>query len=193
MRRLLPAILLSVALHLLLIMALGFRNSPDNDDASVRSSWRRLDSTLVMVGRASAQVPSPGDGASQRQPSPRHVPAATAPDPVIPLLPRVSGEGGDDAYRSAADLDLHPEPLAPIMVPPPVLLELDGQKGAVVLVLYVDVLGRVERVDVESSNVPEEVAEVAAATFRSAQMRPGEINGVPVPVKMKILVEYKSF
>ena len=193
MRRLFFAILLSVALHLVLVFALGVRASSGNDDVSVQSRWRRFDSILVVTGRAPAPALSPGEDLSRQRQPVRRTSAPAEAVPAIPLLPPVPGRAEEDGYHAASDLDLHPEPLGPIMVPPPVQLELEGRQGGVVLVLYIDALGQVARVDVESSTVPADVAEVAASTFRGAPMRPGEINGVPVPAKMKILVEYKSF
>jgi TonB family protein len=60
----------------------------------------------------------------------------------------------------------------------------------VVLKLWIDERGKVDSVEVESSNLPEAVAGTAAAAFGKLRFAPGEIDGTRVRALMRIEVAY---
>jgi TonB family protein len=62
--------------------------------------------------------------------------------------------------------------------------------GKVVLKLWINELGNVDSVEVESSNVPETVSATAAAAFGKLRFVPGEIDGRRVRTLMTIEVAY---
>jgi TonB family protein len=62
--------------------------------------------------------------------------------------------------------------------------------GRVILKLWIDELGNVASVEVESSNLPETVSGTAAAAFGKLQFLPGEIDGRRVRTLMRIEVAY---
>lgn len=62
--------------------------------------------------------------------------------------------------------------------------------GKVTLKLWIDELGKVDSVEVESSNLPEAVSGTAAAAFGKLRFVPGEIDGRRVRVLMRIEVDY---
>jgi hypothetical protein len=62
--------------------------------------------------------------------------------------------------------------------------------GKVVLKLWIDELGDVNPVEVESSNLPAAVSEMAAAAFAKLRFIPGEIDGRRVRTLMRIEVVY---
>lgn len=62
--------------------------------------------------------------------------------------------------------------------------------GTVVLRLWIDELGNVASVEVESSNLPETVSGTAAGAFGKLRFIPGEIDGRRVRTLMRIEVAY---
>lgn len=94
-------------------------------------------------------------------------------------------------YLSAADLEEKPYPREPVIVPYPEAL-LGKAKGAVVLLLYVDSSGTIDRIDVDRSDVPIEFERSAIEAFQSVQMSPGLAGGIATRAKIKILVEFES-
>ena len=69
---------------------------------------------------------------------------------------------------------------------------MDFGAGKVVLNLWISELGRVVSVQADKGGVPEAVAASAAAAFGKLRYVPGEINGRPVGVMMKIEVSFDS-
>lgn len=95
-------------------------------------------------------------------------------------------------YLPASDVDERPVPLGPVMVPPPNDAEWNSNKGYLVLLLYINAKGVVERAEVESSDVPESVSNAAIHTFTGVEMQPGVKGGVSVNTKMKIRIDYDA-
>jgi TonB family protein len=62
--------------------------------------------------------------------------------------------------------------------------------GKVILKLWIDELGNVDSVEVESSNLPQTVSGTAAAAFGKLRFVPGEIDGRRVRALMRIEVAY---
>jgi protein TonB len=93
-------------------------------------------------------------------------------------------------YYSAAELDQRPlieshvEPQFPALALAPT--------GRVVLRLYVDESGRVERIAVESGDPTGAFEQAARAAFGDARFRPGIKAGVPVKSLLRIEVRFGS-
>lgn len=107
--------------------------------------------------------------------------------------------GGDQAdhyalppfYFPASKLDIRPYPEAAVVIPfPDVALEKNKVEG--VLVLYIDIEGKVDRIEVRESTLPPALEQTATASFMQAKMRPGMRNGKAVRSQMKVLVEFES-
>jgi TonB family protein len=62
--------------------------------------------------------------------------------------------------------------------------------GRVLLKIWISEFGAVEEVEVEHSNLPETVSAFAAAAFRKLQFEPGEVDGRPVGVLMRVEIAY---
>jgi TonB family protein len=93
-------------------------------------------------------------------------------------------------YRSGAELDHRPRPREAVIVPFPAT-ELSELKGSVVVVLYINASGAIDRLELVDSNLPVAFGQAAIEAFRSASMQPGEKDGLPVPSRMKIMVEFE--
>ncbi|MBI2306582.1 MAG: energy transducer TonB [Rhodocyclales bacterium] len=202
-------LLLSAALHLLLLWLPGFapggasrlgagsgrievrlrllESSPATVHNPVAEQPPTMESLVVAQERhQEIRAPDPGvpvDAAA------RDDSAAVSPLPVLPAsLPR----GFDrDAYFSGDVLDVRPTPEHPIIIGLDDPQGMNKDKGQVVLVMYVGASGAVDHVDIDSADVPSEIAEALAEVFRNAKMRPGIKDDRPVKSRMKVLVEFE--
>ena len=94
-------------------------------------------------------------------------------------------------YFPASELDVRPYPEAPVVIPfPDVALEEERVEG--VLVLYIDIEGKVDRVEIQESTLPSLLERTAMSTFMQAKMQPGMKEGKAVRSQMKVLVEFES-
>lgn len=64
----------------------------------------------------------------------------------------------------------------------------DVQSGSLVLELFINETGRLDRVRVESGSLPESFQEIVAETFRQALFTPGMKNHIPVKSRLRIEV-----
>lgn len=64
----------------------------------------------------------------------------------------------------------------------------DIQSGSLILELFINETGRLDRVRVESGSLPESFQEIVAETFRQALFTPGMKNHVPVKSRLRIEV-----
>ena len=62
--------------------------------------------------------------------------------------------------------------------------------GHMTLKLWINELGGVDEVEVERSNLPEAVSAIAADTFRRLHFVPGEVDGRPVGVLLRIEIGF---
>ena len=103
--------------------------------------------------------------------------------PALPLSPF-------SQYIPSRELDVRPQPIEPIIVPFPDGATMDRRRATVTLVLYVSEGGIVEHVETEKSDLPQAFISSATGSFLYAHMQPGMKNNRPVPVKMRIEVEF---
>jgi hypothetical protein len=64
--------------------------------------------------------------------------------------------------------------------------------GTVVLKLWIDNLGKVVSVEVESTNLPEEFAAAVAVSFGAVRFEPGEMYGRPVGSILRIEISHED-
>lgn len=103
--------------------------------------------------------------------------------PLIPLH--------EAPYVPAGELDERPVPEAPIIIPFPEATLYSG-KASGTLVLYIGADGRVDRVEVDESDLPPAFERAAINTFLQARMRPGILKGHASRARMKVLVEFEQ-
>jgi TonB family protein len=116
--------------------------------------------------------------ATTSEPSPPVSSPPIIPAPELPYLP-------------AGTLDTRPLPEAPVVVPFPDA-QLTKPKVTGILVLYIEADGRVDRVEVDQSDMPPPFEKAAIEAFRQARMQPGIKDGQPTRARMKVLVEFEA-
>lgn len=113
---------------------------------------------------------------------------AGAPDPGPPTeTPRLALP--DIAYHDLRELSLRPAPLVDIPLEPGAL-KTRKETGRIILRLWINEQGGVDRIAVERSELPPEYAAVASKAFLAARFQPGEIDGRPVKTLMRVAVDY---
>ena len=110
----------------------------------------------------------------------RPVPVNTPPAGVAP------SNAGVPAYYPASALSRMPEVDGPFDVPVPPGLGLNGE---IELRLWIDAVGKLDRIAVLSSQVPLSYERAAVAAFEGMRYRPGQIDGRPVAAFVDIVVE----
>ncbi len=124
--------------------------------------------------------------------------AEREPDPYKPAGPRAEAGSPsranaelpvprDDRYFTASELDHRPQPLMP--VEPRYPGDAAGRVGRVVLDLFIDQDGRVDKVVLVSGERPFD--ESAMWAFGQARYSPGVRNGAPVKSRMLIEIDYR--
>jgi periplasmic protein TonB len=189
------------------VMALIVRTIAATTDAALPTSSLRA--SPAEISSADARPPSIGPTEPRGHARPLD---ATTPKDRAPLVPRVSPErapapshrsGTADSgsrgeavppraqgpvYHMAGELDPPPRPLHDIepAYPP----EAGFQPGIVVLRLYIDESGSVERVDVLQATPPGLFENAARTAFAEAHFSPGRIAGMAVKCQLTIEVEF---
>jgi len=190
------------------VMTLIVRTIATTSDAAVSASSAHESipekTTLVPPPRATAAADASGHPRAADAMAASH-PAATRAARVSPERTQTSSER-DGALRAAArdaaaparapgpiyhvagELDPPPRPLHDIEpVYPP---EAGFQPGTVVLRLYIDETGAVERVDVLQGTPPGLFENAARTAFEAARFSPGRIAGIAVKCQLAIEVEF---
>lgn len=146
-----------------------------------------------------AEVPRPAAvevNAARNEVQPPVEPKAAQP-PVEPKSepPRQAAGGRQESTNVAAipasffdpsQLTEKPRPLNEPRVD--LLLPLLGGAGVANLILYVDELGNVERVEIASATLSAEAAQRAVAIFAALRFSPGRIDGAAVKTRVRITV-----
>lgn len=116
-------------------------------------------------------------------------PAPTVTDEELPGIPLEIPQ--QDRYLHRQELNLAPRLLAPIVVPYPEQVQKFGKFHAI-LSLYLNEIGNVDRVEVDSSDLSLEQLKETIQTFRRAHFSPGEKDGTPVKSRLRIEVLFDS-
>ena len=117
-----------------------------------------------------------------------------APKPEPSKEPEPSPLGGTPLSTAAipatfldpAQLTEHPKPLKEPAVH--LLLPMLARSGMARLILYIDELGRVTAVEVDSATLPSATVERAVAIFSVVPFSPGRVDGIAVKTKVRITV-----
>jgi protein TonB len=118
----------------------------------------------------------------------RDATAPGAPDPGPTMeAPRLALP--DIAYHDLRELTLRPAPLVDIPLEPGAL-KTRKETGQLILRLWINEQGGVDRIAVERSELPPEYAAAASKAFLAARFQPGEIDGRPVKTLMRVAVDY---
>jgi TonB family protein len=185
--RLAAAGVLSFLLHALVIVM----PSPGTGVRAVRDAPRAIDVRLQK-----------GETPATRTDVPPVAPVAVSaalPPPPPPYEPAAR------ETRLSRGLDLLPAPAAPYFTTdrltkqplatsqPSLTVPRQTARyvsGRMMLRVWINELGGVDEVEVESSNLPETVYSLAVAAFRKLHFVPGEVDGRPVGVLMRIEIAY---
>ena len=89
-------------------------------------------------------------------------------------------------FLDPAQLTEHPKPLKEPAVH--MLLPMLARGGTARLVLYIDELGRVTSVEVDSATLAPAAVDRAVAIFSAIPFSPGRVDGMPVKAKVRITV-----
>ncbi len=197
-KRLLYAIVLSLALHFALLMSLP--GGPAGRSGPVVTSFNaRIEPLAQSTPPVAKEIPVP-------QPAPVAqaipVPAETKPQPVKlapPLKPSVPPSAGaesavaaDATYYPAKQLDVYPKPLAPIKLRYPEMPSDAPVEGGVLLLLLIDEFGVVNDVSVVESDPPGYFEDVAQREYRAIAFSPGMRGDRAVKSRVLIHVRYTN-
>jgi TonB family protein len=103
-----------------------------------------------------------------------------------PAAKVIPSNAGVPAYYPASALSQMPEVDGFFDVPVPPGLGLNGE---IELRLWIDAAGRLDRIAVQSSQVPFSYQQAAISAFQRMRYRPGQIDGRPVAAFVDIVVE----
>jgi protein TonB len=101
-------------------------------------------------------------------------------------------EAAPARYFLANELDAWPAPLAVVEPPYPNDAYLRNIPGTVVVRLYLDESGKVEKATTLHAEPPGYFEEAVEQAFRSARFSPGMKQGHPVKTQMTVEVRYES-
>lgn len=90
-------------------------------------------------------------------------------------------------YYSPLEVSARASPTQEIDLEPPELRTIPGQ-GKLILVLWINEAGTVDRIEVETSQVTSAMESILAEQFRRATFAPAQLDGKPVKSRMRIEV-----
>ena len=201
-RRLLAAVLFSCLVHLIVIVAPylvtptrflihgGANTRPYGLSARLIAPGETGARALVAVSPVGA-TPKPRTSATPA--TPEKLPTSAEVDSQQPQTTPVE-IARDDRLQEAegtfyptSQLAYSPLPLNEIRLGDSEVSFISAH-GAIILTLWIDALGEVIEVTVETIDIPEAIADGIAAAFRQLHFKPGELNGRTVNVVMRIEV-----
>lgn len=150
-------------------------------------------------GSGRAEVRNEPLRAELRRPLPATKPASEATTKAqLAAAPEAAPEPGSDDraaglgiplphYYGPREVSERARPAQDIDLEPPELLGVPGQ-GKLILLLWINESGSVDRVETESSQVDNAIEKVIAEQFRRARFAPANLDGRPVKSRMKIEV-----
>ena len=180
-RRLCAALAVSCLLHAGLVFAPYFGKSSAPPRTATRPAQepgpaRALD---VRLGQPSAPATAPALPALEVEPRPMSERAHGSDVLPVPA----------PAYYTADKLTKRPRPVVQpkLDVPREIARAVTGR---VIVKLWINELGSVDSVEVESSNLPTTISGMVAEAFQKVPFEPGEIDGRRVGTLMSIEVTY---
>jgi len=119
---------------------------------------------------------------------------AVAPDRVTPdasALPLPLVVPTDDDYFRRTQLTVAAEPMDVIVIPDPGV-DLGAGVKSVILTIFINENGRVDRIRFDREDVPAAMAEAAHQAFAKARFSPGQINGMNVKARMRVEISFEA-
>lgn len=186
------SLLISVTVHVLLFAHATQPKNPGGRETSVRASQTLLRAVLVSTPAATEDTSVAVDRVvlkEESKPEPEPEPVAALPD-------------GDDAseadgvanYYSASLLSQMPKPKTSLAA---ILADRGEQptveqasRGQVVIRLWINRSGNLDRLSVISSELPENLERAAVAAFGQMRFTPGEIDGIAVMTWVDVVLKY---
>jgi protein TonB len=168
-------------------------HEPANERSSVESTVPSIESAAAPVHARAAQATSEAAPAPTRtaRMSPDRTPAHSAQSGPGNLAARDAAaptRAQGPVYHQPGELDPPPRPLQDIEpVYPP---EAGFQPGTVVLRLFIDETGTVDRVDVLQATPAGMFENAARTAFAAARFSPGLLAGIAVKCQLTIEVEF---
>ena len=104
----------------------------------------------------------------------------------------VQANASDSGYLTASLLSRRPTALEVVDIPYPDSTESGTGAASVVLVLFINEQGTVDRIEVEGSDVPAPFAEAAKNAFSRATFDPGRLMDQPVKSQVRIEVSFND-
>ena len=129
--------------------------------------------------------PKPESKPEPKSVSPPEPAALTAPISGIEL-PLIR----DPTFYPASQLDVYPQPVAPIQLSYPDSAAAERVEGNLLLLLLIDEYGVVSEVSIIEATPAGYFEDAARATFRNARFFPGMRHGHPVKSRMPFRIRY---
>lgn len=182
----------SLALHFIVIAFLAVF-IPSSGTSSRQSAG--LSGAPFIVSIVNQEKRSQPDTSPSRQPAPGQATRdaySAVQDMSRGGIASARNAGLPGVYYSTSELDAIPKIKRDVDLYPPELHNFRHGGGKVVLRLWIDETGRVERVEPTSSDLTGIFAEVAARTFMQARFLPGMKNGSAVKSGVEAVLFYPS-
>jgi hypothetical protein len=203
--RLLPALFLSILVHVLAVLPPLFGVARGGGEGV--ASRHEITARLVSAAKADTSEDDgrPEDAFREEvAPSaPLHGNDSEALAPGTPAREGNSGKPeknrgpGDGSsqlrYFPSDQLTVRPYPLTVLDDPGMLGPELDGRGDRVVLKVWISDSGEVTEMETEFTDMPVRIHEATVAAFRRMRFMPGEIDGRRVGSIMRIEMTYKDF
>ena len=179
-KNILLSLIISLELHILLVLCF-FEKPSEKYTTATRPEF--IQASLQLFYEKKHRQDSSISASSPKVATNQNISPATERKIVITPDSQISG------YLKSSELDTGPKPVSEIVIPIPENAS-EEVHGQVVLELYINAFGKVEKVVEVSKNVPDAFAKSAIDIFFNAQFVPGTKNGRNHPAIMKIQVDF---
>jgi hypothetical protein len=122
---------------------------------------------------------------------PSNVGNAAVSPPMGNLALRAPGAMGDEEFFPRDALDVGPFPTAPVLIDYPTTGAMTGTHAGI-LSLFIDEVGKVVRVRVDTQALAPAMQDAARSAFMDATFAPGMVDGLPVRSKIRVEVVFEA-
>jgi hypothetical protein len=116
--------------------------------------------------------------------------AGAAPPGTPDSIAQGGAAAGFADYIPRKYLSAGPEPLTPVEIQAP-FIPSDKPHVTVVLDLFIDEYGKVQKISVDAAEVQQPYIDAATQAFENARFKPGTLNGMAVRSVIRIAVEFE--
>jgi len=203
--RLLPALFLSLLLHVLAVLPPLSGAAPGGGEGGAS----RHEITARLVGVANRDTPEndrPPEVLLKEEAAPSAPLHGNDSEPLPPGTPAREGNAGKPEknqgpgngsgqlrYFPTDQLTVRPYPLTVLEDPGALEPELESRGDRVVLKVWISDFGEVTGMETEFTDMPARVHDAVVVAFRRMRFMPGEIDGRRVGSIMRIEMTYKDF